>query len=110
HRCLLKPEDVGEVVGEVLQKRLLGGAGVAEDGCQSQRTQQVIGHVVDSFLVGHLPANPFVWWGVVIASSSGALPLLSWACPAPSLFSATKSRVGRCPSFIDKVLSIRFEW
>ncbi len=27
----------------------------------------MIGNVVDGFLVGHRPANPFVWWSVAIA-------------------------------------------
>ena len=54
---LLQGQDVAEVVGEVLQERLLGRPGIAEDGGQPEGSQQVKGHGPDGFL-GHreLPA------------------------------------------------------
>ena len=60
HRGLLQPQNIGEVVGEVLQKRLLGGTGVTEHRGQSQRTKQIVGHLVDGLLISHCPAGPLI--------------------------------------------------
>jgi len=67
HRPLLQPEDVGEVVWEVLEERLLGRAGVTENGRQFQRTKQVAGYFANSLLLGHRLPIPRVV-GCVCAS------------------------------------------
>jgi hypothetical protein len=47
HGGFLQRQDVGEVVGELLQEGLLGRTRVAEDGRQPEGPEQVVGHAPD---------------------------------------------------------------
>jgi len=49
----LQGQYVAEIIGEFLQERLFGRTGIAEDGGQSQGSQQIVGHASDSGFLGH---------------------------------------------------------
>ena len=57
---LLQRQHVAEVLGEVLEECLLGRAGIADDGCEFELTQQVVGDVLDG---GHGDSRsyPLFW-------------------------------------------------
>ena len=57
-RRLLQRQHVGEVVGEVLQERLLGRARVSENRCHTERSEQIVGDVVNGLLISHWNHQP----------------------------------------------------
>ena len=99
HGPLLQPEDVGEVGWEVLEKRLLGGSGVAEHGGQPQRTKEVVCYVADSFLLGHLRAIPFVWWSAVVASCIRVATTLAGRSGTVDVLGDNNTRLAVVPAF-----------
>jgi hypothetical protein len=50
---LLQGQHVAEIVGEFLQKGLLGRTWITEDGRQSEGSQQIVGHASDGGVLGH---------------------------------------------------------
>jgi len=49
----LQGQDIGEVLGEIPQERLLGRSRVSENGGETESAQQVVGGVVHGNLVAH---------------------------------------------------------
>ena len=72
---LISRRVVGYIVAALPRVARGGGAAYASvaNGRRTSRNGvltegvHLIGDVVDGFLVGHRPANPFVWWSVAIA-------------------------------------------
>jgi hypothetical protein len=50
---LLQRQDVGEVLWEILQEGLFGGAGITENRGEFQGPQQIVGHATDGGLLSH---------------------------------------------------------
>jgi len=50
---LLQRQHIAEIIGEFLQESFLGRTWITEDGRQSQRSQQIVGHTSDGGFLGH---------------------------------------------------------